>query len=59
MEKVPNDPELEVLHMDHEKPYLSRETWVPNKVRFEQRKKQGVAVSVQHDRAALMAARVF
>ena len=54
IEYITADPDFEVLHIDHDKPYLSHETWAPNKIRLEQRKKQGVMVSTKQDRDILM-----
>ena len=54
IEYVKNESDFEVLHIDHDKPYLSHDTWTPNKLRFEQRKKQGSEDSIKQDRNILL-----
>ena len=54
IEYVENNSDFEVLHIDHDKPYLSKDTWTPNKLRFEQRKKQGFEFCIKQDRDILL-----
>ena len=42
--------ETEVIHIDHDKPYLMKDTWAANKARLEQRKLHGAEVCMQKDR---------
>lgn len=49
LQKVPYQPEFEVLHLDHPKNYFSGEMWAKNERLSEERKKQGIVCCALHD----------
>ncbi len=46
-------PELEVIHLDHPKAYLSPEMWAQNEEKSSKRKKEGVESAVETDKKIL------
>ncbi len=49
IEAIPRDRRFEVLHLDHDKNYFSKDTNIRNQLYFEERKRRGFVRSIEED----------
>jgi GT2 family glycosyltransferase len=53
LNKIPNDPRFEVLHLDHSRDYFGRDRWLKNRKIQKERRERGVMAGINEDKPKL------